>query len=105
MEAIVADDFKPNSALIVLDFLIRHGIVNTENGNKQILLIWFIVTPVLKARPITHNISVQKSTSLLQWRCSLKDEFLWPDSQFLAWVWKLIFFQKDFFNIKTNTWN
>jgi hypothetical protein len=35
----VTDEFKPNSALIVLDFLIRHGIVNTENGNKQILLI------------------------------------------------------------------
>lgn len=34
MEAMVADDFKPNSALIVLDFLIRHGIVNTENGNN-----------------------------------------------------------------------
>lgn len=37
MEAMVTDEFKPNSALIVLDFLIRHGIVNTENGNKQIL--------------------------------------------------------------------
>lgn len=39
MEAMVTDEFKPNSALIVLDFLIRHGIVNTENGNKQILLL------------------------------------------------------------------
>lgn len=32
MDAIVSDDFKPNSALIVLDFLVRHGFITPENG-------------------------------------------------------------------------
>ena len=35
-ELIVQDSFKPNSAAIVLDFLIRHNIINPDNGK----VIW-----------------------------------------------------------------
>lgn len=29
---IVSDDFKPNCALIILDFLIRHGMIDPDTG-------------------------------------------------------------------------
>lgn len=31
-KAIIEDDFKPNCAVVVLDFLIRHGFVTPEQG-------------------------------------------------------------------------
>lgn len=37
MDAIVSDDFKPNSALIVLDFLVRHGFITPENGKYSLI--------------------------------------------------------------------
>lgn len=33
-EMIVLDSFKANSAAIVLDFLIRHNIINPDNGGS-----------------------------------------------------------------------
>ena len=31
-EKIATDEFKPNCALVVLDFMIRHGLVTPDNG-------------------------------------------------------------------------
>ena len=33
-EEISSGSFKPNCALVVLDFLIRHGYVTADNGEK-----------------------------------------------------------------------
>lgn len=46
MEAMVTDEFKPNSALIVLDFLIRHGIVNTENEKNYAYIVEMMHIPL-----------------------------------------------------------
>ena len=29
---IATDEFKPNSALVILDFLIRHGFIDPDSG-------------------------------------------------------------------------
>jgi hypothetical protein len=31
-QAIINDNFKPNSAIVALDFLIRHGFITPEQG-------------------------------------------------------------------------
>ena len=35
---LATDDFKPNCALVVLDFMIRHGFVSPDNGNFKLSL-------------------------------------------------------------------
>jgi isopentenyldiphosphate isomerase len=38
-EALISDNFKPNSAAITLDFLMRKGIVNAENDPNYLYII------------------------------------------------------------------
>ncbi|XP_052071604.1 uncharacterized protein LOC127709934 [Mytilus californianus] len=46
MDAIVSDDFKPNSALIMLDFLVRHGFVTPENEKNYAYLVEMMHVPL-----------------------------------------------------------
>lgn len=45
-DAIVSDDFKPNSALIVLDFLIRHGVVGPEHEKNYTYIVEMMHVPL-----------------------------------------------------------
>ncbi|XP_052679663.1 uncharacterized protein LOC128160390 [Crassostrea angulata] len=45
-EMIVLDSFKPNSAAIVLDFLIRHNIINPDNEPSYCFLVEMLHYPV-----------------------------------------------------------
>ena len=42
-EKIATDEFKPNCALVVLDFMIRHGLVTPDSGE----LLAFVMLPFL----------------------------------------------------------
>ena len=42
-EKIATDDFKPNCALVVLDFMIRHGLVTPDNGEVVVSMICYFV--------------------------------------------------------------
>ena len=41
-EKIATDEFKPNSALVVLDFMIRHGFVTPDRG--EVLTVQSVFT-------------------------------------------------------------
>lgn len=42
-EKIATDEFKPNCALVVLDFMIRHGLVTPDNGEVLAYIIFYFV--------------------------------------------------------------
>ena len=42
-EKIATDEFKPNCALVVLDFMIRHGLVTPDNGEVVASIICYFV--------------------------------------------------------------
>ena len=42
-EKIATDEFKPNCALVVLDFMIRHGLVTPDNGEVVASIIFYFV--------------------------------------------------------------
>lgn len=42
-EKIATDEFKPNCALVVLDFMIRHGLVTPDNGEVLASIIFYFV--------------------------------------------------------------
>ena len=49
-DEIATDDFKPNCALVVLDFLIRNGFVSPDNGkyiNYSFLTVWENLTSLV----------------------------------------------------------
>lgn len=37
------DEFKPNCALVVLDFMIRHGLITPDNGEVVASVIFYFV--------------------------------------------------------------
>jgi len=47
-EKIATDEFKPNCALVVLDFMIRHGLVTPDNGEvvPSNLFSLFVLIPL-----------------------------------------------------------
>lgn len=42
-EKIATDEFKPNCALVVLDFMIRHGLITPDNGEVVASVIFYFV--------------------------------------------------------------
>ena len=46
-EKIATDEFKPNCALVVLDFMIRHGLVTPDNGEVAASMIFYFVEHIL----------------------------------------------------------
>lgn len=46
MDVIVTDDFKPNSALIVVDFLIRHGVITPEKEKNFAYIVEMMHVPL-----------------------------------------------------------
>ncbi|KAK6175120.1 hypothetical protein SNE40_013645 [Patella caerulea] len=46
-ELIVTNEFKPNCSLVILDFLIRHGIISPENEPHYVTLVEQIHKPLL----------------------------------------------------------
>ncbi|XP_060929919.1 thiamin pyrophosphokinase 2 isoform X1 [Limanda limanda] len=41
-ELLATDDFKPNSAMVVLDFLIRHSFIEPDTGSLPMIVLYFI---------------------------------------------------------------
>lgn len=55
-EKIATDEFKPNCALVVLDFMIRHGLVTPDNGEVVASRIcYFVVLFPLRQLFVTHT--------------------------------------------------
>lgn len=50
-EKIATDEYKPDSALVVLDFLIRHGLVTPDNGEFLLSSSVLLLLLLLQARP------------------------------------------------------
>ena len=42
---IATDEFKPNSALVILDFLIRHGFIEPDSGKFTMDVVSFLESP------------------------------------------------------------
>ena len=53
-EKIATDEFKPNCALVVLDFMIRHGLVTPDNGEVVASMIFYFVV-LLPLCHLTHT--------------------------------------------------
>ena len=53
-EKIATDEFKPNCALVVLDFMIRHGLVTPDNGEVAASMIFYFVV-LLPLCQLTHT--------------------------------------------------
>ncbi|XP_060074292.1 uncharacterized protein LOC132554015 [Ylistrum balloti] len=47
-EMIIGEEFKPNSALVIVDFLIRHGLITTDNEPNLCHLIEMMHVPLQK---------------------------------------------------------
>ncbi|XP_033728823.1 nudix hydrolase 24, chloroplastic-like [Pecten maximus] len=47
-EMIIDEEFKPNSALVIMDFMIRHGLITTENEPNLCYLIEMMHIPLQK---------------------------------------------------------
>ena len=63
-EKIATDEFKPNCALVVLDFMIRHGLVTPDNGEVAASMIFYFVV-LLPSCQLTHTGSWFNQTNWL----------------------------------------
>lgn len=63
-EKIATDEFKPNCALVVLDFMIRHGLVTPDNG-KLVAFVKYLVPSLLLV--LWYCFRVQTVTLLIDW--------------------------------------